>query len=203
MYLITQSLISSLNYLYDCAETSKDEAYEEFLRTLRREPSEPNDNMRNGIEFENEVYKVAHGVQRQPHPKWEDGIQAVATRIMGAPNQLRAERTIEIDGAQYLVYGILDALNAGEIFDVKFSNKSFGSVDLAGKYLTSVQHSTYFYLVPEAYKFTYLVSDGKDLYTEIYYRNSTRPFEEILRQFLTSLEALGLMEIYREKWQAR
>ena len=98
---------------------------------------------------------------------------------------------------------ILDALRAGVISDVKFSNKSFGSADLAGKYLDSPQHPAYFFCVPEAYKFQYLVSDGTDLYVETYYPKDCRPFADIADEFLCSLEGDGLIDQYRENWKAR
>lgn len=102
-----------------------------------------------------------------------------------------------------LLYGILDALKAGTIYDVKFSNKSFGSAELAGKYLDSPQHSAYFYLIPEAHTFKYLVSDGEDLYTETYTRDATIPFPELAKMFLTSLDAMRLLDVYKEHWKSK
>ena len=73
-------------------------------------------------------------------------------------------------GTCLLYTSILDALKAGTIYDVKYLNKSMGSAELAWKYLESAQHPAYFYIVPEAHEFKYLVSDGKDLYIEQYPR---------------------------------
>ena len=92
--LITQSLISSWDYIYSCRNEFVDTAKEEFLKTLRREPKESNENMRKGIEFENEVYKVVSGEARTSHKKWERGIQLVAARFMNAPTQIKAQRDI-------------------------------------------------------------------------------------------------------------
>lgn len=39
--LITQSLISSWDYIYSCRNEFVDTAKEEFLKTLRREPRNP------------------------------------------------------------------------------------------------------------------------------------------------------------------
>lgn len=200
--LITQSLLSSWNYALTCREECGENAYAEFLDTLNRIPKETTPEMQNGTDFENEVYREAAGVQRTPHPSWENGIKAVATVIKGAPVQVKVQRELTIGSTTLLVYGILDALKAGTIYDVKFSNRSFHSAELAGKYLGSVQHLTYFYLVPEASTFTYLVSDGNDLYTETYIRKTSRPFAEIAAEFLDFLEKAGLMAIYREKWAA-
>ena len=61
----------------------------------------------------------------------------------------------------------------------------------------------YFYIVPEAYEFQYLVSDGNDLYMERYTPDETRPLEEIIREFITGIKDMGLLEIYKEKWLAK
>lgn len=201
--LITQTLLSSWGYMYSCHDSAADQAYEEFLSTLNREKKPTTEAMQNGIDFENEVYKEAAGAERKPHPKWENGIKAVAGVIKGAPVQVKVSRELDIGKHRLLVYGILDALKAGTIYDVKFTNKSFNTAELAGKYLNSAQHPAYLYMVPEALEFTYLVSDGEDLYPETYMRKDSRPIEEIVKEFLDDLERYDLMRTYTEKWIAK
>ena len=201
--LITQSLLSSWGYMFRCNEDNQDAAQAAFMQVLNREPIEQSDAMRSGIQFECEVYKAAAGIARQPHPKWENGIQSVSRIIKGAPVQIRVRRDIEVCGINFLLYGVLDAMQAGTIYDVKFVSASFCKVDLAGKYLDSPQHPAYLYMVPEAVNFEYLVSDGSDLYKETYDRASTRPISDIIAEFVHSLEALNLLEIYKEKWLAK
>lgn len=201
-YLITQSLISAWAYCYDCYEASEESATEDFMRTLRREPSERTQAMQNGLNFEREVYAAAASMERTPHELWEPGIQAVANVIRGAQVQVRLSREIEVGGMTLLVYGILDALKAGVIYDVKFVNKDFSKVELAGKYLNSAQHPFYFYIVPEAHEFDYLVSDGQDLYKETYYRGQVRSAESIIDEFIRSISSSGLLPLYKEKWVA-
>ena len=137
-YLITQSLISSWSYAHDCREGCEEDAFSDFMNALNRVPKETTPEMQNGIDFENEVYAEASGVRRAPHPKWESGIQTVAKVIRGGQFQVREQRLLTVCGKELLVYGVLDALKAGEIYDVKFSNKSFGSAEFAGKYLDDV-----------------------------------------------------------------
>lgn len=201
--LITQSLLSSWQYMYDCWSGSEDDAAEEFVKALNRIPKEPTPAMQNGIAFENEVYAAASGKVREPHDKWEHGIQKIAPLIKGAPVQIRLQRPMEIDGWNLLCYGVLDALQAGVITDVKFSSKSLGSVEAAGKYMDSAQHPMYFYICPEAYMFRYLLSDGEDLYVEQYRREESRDITEIIRQFLRSVDSMGLSDLYLEKWKAK
>lgn len=202
-YLITQTLLSSWAYVFNCWEGTEEDAMSDFLRTLKREPTEPTDAMLEGIEFENEVYAAASGKKREPHAKWESGIQLVATFLRGAQTQVKAQRDIRVHGMDFLVYGILDGLRAGVIFDVKKKSKGFGSLELAGGYLESAQHPAYFYIVPEAYEFQYLVSDGQDLYVEKYRPEECRPISEIIEEFIISIEAMGLLPLYKEKWAAK
>ncbi len=202
-YLITQTLLSSWAYVFNCWEGTEEDAMADFVRTLKREPSEQTEAMKEGIEFENEVYAEAAGKNRKPHAKWESGIQLVATFLRGAQTQVKAQRDIRVHGMDFLVYGILDGLRAGVIFDVKKKSKGFGSIELAGEYFESAQHSAYFYIVPEAYEFQYLVSDGQDLYVEKYRREDCRLISEIIEEFIISIEAMGLLPLYKEKWAAK
>jgi len=202
-YLITQSLLSAWNYVHSCYEGCEEDAMASFLSTLRREPTETTEAMQNGIDFENAVYAEASGQLRPPHEKWERGICEVAAFLKGAQFQVRVQREIQIGGMTFLVYGVLDALCAGTISDVKFKNKSFGSLDLAGEYFDSPQHPFYFYLVPEARLFRYLVSDGTDLYIEQYTREETPDAGELIAEFVEFLNVTGLMETYKTYWTAR
>lgn len=203
MYLITQTLLSKWNYIYDCAEGFEEDAYAELVSYLRKEPQESNEKIQNGINFEEGVYALMRG---EPLPdncsKWKSGCTAVATRLNGGQIQVAASRPCVVDGETYLVYGKCDVVRAGVIHDVKFSNKSFSQFAV-GKYLDSAQHSAYFYIVPGAYKFEYDVSDGQDLYTETYLREETRPIESIIHEFVQYLESTGLIDLYHEYWKAR
>lgn len=202
-YLITQSLLSSWMYMFDCFEGGEEDAKADFLRTLNREKAEPSEAMLNGIEFENAVYAAAAGLRRPPHPKWESGIQRVAAIVRGAPVQVRVQRDIEVAGMTFIAYGILDVLKAGTIYDVKFKSRNFKDVELAGTYLESPQHPMYFYIVPEAREFVYLVSDGSDLYTERYTPDTSRPISDIIGEFILSITSMGLLDTYKEKWLAK
>lgn len=203
MLLMTQSLLSAWAYQYDCYEGGEEEAREAFLKTLRREKDEPTEAMVNGLEFESLVYLTAAGKTDPAGHRWENGARKLAAIIGDAPVQVKVDRPIEVDGTEYLLYGILDALKAGVIYDVKFSNKSFGSAEIAGKYLESAQHPAYFYLVPEAHMFKYLVSDGDDIYIETYERDQTRYIGDIISAFARDIRRDGLWDLYAANWQAR
>lgn len=201
-YLMTQSLLSSWAYTFDCFEGCEEDAQADFLRTLRREPGEQTEAMLNGISFETGVYLAAANLPDKPNEKWINGTKTVADIIRGSQVQVKVSREIVVDGMSFLLYGILDALKAGVIYDVKFLNKSMNSADLYGKYLNSAQHPAYFYLVPNATEFQYLVSDGEDVYIERYQRDQTRGIDEIIHDFIDSITKQGLLDLYKEKWLA-
>ena len=200
-YEITQSLLSAYNYQFDCREESREEARENFLSSLRREKQEPTEAMTNGIQFENLVYSIAtNKKQNEENQKWYEGAKSIADIIKGGQIQVRITREIEVDGMRFLLVGVLDALKAGIIYDVKFKNKSFNSIDVYGDYFSSPQHPAYFYLCPEAFAFNYLVSDGESLYSEVYFKNETPFIGDMIHHFINGITVSGDIEIYKEHW---
>lgn len=103
-----------------------------------------------------------------------------------------------INGIDLLLYGRLDALKAGVIYDIKFT-KSYA----VGKFYSSPQHPMYLELIPEARKFVYLVSNGKSLWVEEYSRNETAEIKPTIQDFFEYLTKYNLMPIYTSKWQSR
>ena len=200
MLKITQTLLSAWEYTYACREECHEEAYHDFLNALNLVPKEKTESMMNGLLFEDEVYKEASGIERYEHPTWELGIMKTASIIRGGQFQVKADRNITVAGHEFKIIGILDVLKAGTIYDIKFLNKGFHSADVVNKYLHSPQHPAYFYLVPEAYQFKYIVCDGTDIYTEPYTRKNTRHIGEIIEEFVSFLKDSDLWEIYQEKW---
>ena len=159
--------------------------------------------MRSGVEFENRVYEACRGLVGNPDAKWETGVRKVADIIRGGQLQVADGVRLGIEGTEFFLYGIADAIRAGTIFDVKFSTKSFGSAELAGKYLNSPQHPAYLQIWQDARRFVYVVSDGEDVYTEEYTRKTTRPFWDVAREFWNSIRALGLEDEYKNYWKSK
>lgn len=200
MVHITKTLLESWRCCFSCHEGYEDEAYADFLRTLRREPVEPNEAMMNGLTFEDRVYRAAAGKTIRTDAKWREGAMKLAEIIRGAQVQVPISKPIEVDGRTYLLKGVLDALKAGVIYDVKFLSKSIGSADIYGKWLNCTQHPAYFYLVPEAHEFQYLSSDGEDIYIETYQRDQSPDIHEIIHDFLEFLKTEGLTDVFMERW---
>lgn len=195
-YLLTQSLLSSWLYALDTSFDSPDK-YTEFLATLRKEETPRSEAMQDGLDFEALVTRIIGGDMSTGH-KWQQGAEAVAKELWGAVLQVRLSREITVDGMDFLLYGVLDALEAGEITDTKFSKRYE-----VGKYLDSVQHPTYFYICPNARRFTYTISNGEYVWHERYYREDTRPIESIIREFIGYLRTAGLMDTYTQHWRAK
>ena len=93
----------------------------------------------------------------------------IATKINAYNVYLDGKKLVEVNGMEFVLYGRLDTLKAGTIYDIKFS----GSYD-KGKYVDSTQHPTYMELIPEADQFTYVVSNGQNVWTETYRDSFTR-----------------------------
>lgn len=191
-FLITQSLLSSWLYTY-----KKEDGYDEFLKTLRREPIQQNKAMLEGIRFENVLCAVLNGAEIAPTHEWYKPIMELYPTLYGAQQQVSLSRDVTINGVRFVLYGKLDFLKAGIIFDTKYS-KTYR----VGKYLDSPQHPMYFALVPEAREFTYLICDGEWVYAETYHPYEVDPIEHSIGHFIDFLHRQGLWEEYCEKWRS-
>ena len=159
-YLITHSLLSSWLHLirenpYEDLTTEGD-PLAEFMLVLKREPTPRTEAMQNGIDFENLVTAIVNG-HDDPNNPWSWAAGQIAAIINGGQLQFKARRKIQVRGMDVVLYGRLDALKAGTIYDIKFS-KGYER----GKLYSSTQHPTYMLLIPEAQTFSYLVSNGID-----------------------------------------
>ncbi|MGN1370615.1 MAG: hypothetical protein ACI4WX_17205 [Aristaeellaceae bacterium] len=204
-YLMTHSLLSAWLHSmkdnpYDDA-TTKDTSKEDFLMVLRRAPTPTSEAMQNGIDFENLVTGIITGCSDaqggSKHP-WFDAASKVSGIVRGGQLQHVASKRVIVDGMKLLLYGRLDALKAGSIYDIKFS-KSYDR----GKYFDSTQHPMYMELVPKADSFTYLVSDGTSVWTEKYRRDETASIYPTIKNFLCWLYENDLMQTYKRYWGER
>lgn len=201
-FLVTHSLLYSWKRCiapnpYEDLEHPVD-PMEDMLTVLRREPTEVTRAMQNGLDFEDLVTEIVMGNPPDPEDKWFRAAAEVASKVKGGVLQCKAAKPIEVDGVPLLLYGRLDCLKAGEIIDIKFSG-----VYERGKYFDFTQHPVYMELVPEAQKFTYVVSNGTNVWTETYRRDETRSVYPIISNFLQWLDAMGLTDLYREHWGSR
>lgn len=203
-YLMTHSLLSSWLYAMeddsDEDMTSERDSMAEFMQVLRREPTETTPAMQKGIDFEDLVTRIAKGVEcpgDPDEPTYEAAV-TVADRVRGGTFQFKAYKNITVNGMDFLLYGRIDVLKAGEVIDIKFSGRYE-----RGEYFDSTQHPTYMELVPEANRFTYLVSDGRKVWSETYLREETPGIHGVISDFVDWLVATGYMAVYKEHWATK
>lgn len=174
MYLITATLLNAWRVMIE--EPYGDRG--DFLRTLRREPSEPTEAILKGREFEEWACKNL-------------------PMLKGGSYQVKLSKPM----GDYLLYGIVDCLKAGVVYDVKYT----ANYDV-GKYLKNYQTAMYLELVPEAKQMVYVVSnkvnDG-EIWLESYLRNEVEPISCVIYRFIKWLETTGDIEIYRNLWGAK
>ena len=192
-FLITQSLISAWQW-----GLKLEDGYDDFLSTLRREPIKPNKAMLDGQRFENILNSTLNGVPIDPAHEWYVPITDLTLTLWGAQQQVALSKDVTVDGINFVLYGRLDYLKAGIIYDTKFS-KTYR----VGKYLESPQHPMYFALVPEAREFQYKICDGTYVYTETYRPDEVEPIERTIKHFMGFLDKHNLVKTFCDNWQSR
>lgn len=198
-YLLTHSLLSSWQYALrenPYADEAED-PWADFRSALKKEERPASDAMLKGIAFENSVNRyVLHGTI--PEEPYTDAVMRFGSLCSGGMLQYAASAKETINGVQLLLYGRLDCLRAGVIYDIKYS----GHYD-KGKFFDSTQHPMYLHLVPEAMEFCYLISNGSATWEERYRRDEVPDIIPRISDFLGWLETVGLMDLYRENWGAK
>lgn len=211
-YLITQSLLSAWLYMHNCTEDNSEDAKNDFLATLRREPTEQSEEMLRGISFEDAVNAYLHGDKDAPDRhaaeyskrgcelQEAECVRTVAKIMQGGTYQLTAYKDKKIAGINFLLMAKCDWVKAGVIYDCKrVTNYE------PGKYYESAQHPMYLEVISTARKFVYVVCDGDEVYTTDTYslRDIPQPIEDIITQFVNDLRAMNLLDTYFEKWASK
>lgn len=175
MYLITASLLNSWNYFLKYGNA------EDFKRVLSRQSRPTNKYIEIGFEFE----------------KWcENNLNET---LKGA-YQVSLSKSID----NYFLYGRIDCLKAGIIYDYKYSSRYE-----MGKFYNNYQTSMYLELVPEARKMVYIsTSENKnfnedDIYYEEYEREDTKPIMQIIEVFMKWIRDNGYIDYMDKYWIAK
>lgn len=171
MYLITPTLLEGYRYYMKSAKSRQ-----EFLDSLAKVKMEPTDLMKKGIEFENEIRKIAETCDRydleymtevyKEVNERDDPELEIARIVRGGLWQVSCQKELQIETDCFLLYGRCDVIKEDTIYDIKFTQNYE-----VGKYCPSSQHLIYMYCTGLS-KFTYLVSDGKDWWPEDYFAES-------------------------------
>jgi hypothetical protein len=153
--------------------------------------------MLDGQRFESVLNHVLDGETIPEDHEWYKPITEMAQELWGAAQQVNLYRDTEVDGQKILLHGVLDYLRESRIWDCKFTknyrlNKYFWE--------NTTQTAMYLALVPEAFDFTYIVSDGKYVYRERYPREIVPNIEVALKHFLKFCEEHRLMDTLIKNW---
>ena len=189
-FRLTKTLLDAWYWSYRL-----DDGWDTFMKVLNREPIQPSVKMLQGTQFENCLNNVLDGNPISEDHEWYSVITQLADYLDGSQQQVVLTRGITVDGVDFLVHGVLDYLRAGVIYDLKFTKNYH-----LNKYLHSSQHPFYMYLVPEARRFEYCVSNGTDVFFEKYPRYIIPEAEDIIRDFMKFLDKQNLVDTYCEKW---
>lgn len=194
-YLITASLLNAFEWFYILSD--KENSKEEFIKTLKKEYSEPNEAMKAGIKFENDIMSYCNDEYYSQDNDYDCCVKEIGDIVKGGTWQVSGKKDIAINNINYLLYGKADVLKIFTIYDIKFS-KSFDE----GKYKESTQHKLYFNIFPEMREFVYLVSDGKNVYHDSY-SNDQLNIESSISDLWSWLNANPeYMKIFKNKWKA-
>jgi len=159
--------------------------------------------MINGREFEQLVSDIIADKPMDDSHRWYDGASEIAGIIREncALEQGRVHRDVTVNGIAYLLYGVLDWLGSGTIYDIKYK-ENIGNYDV-GNYYDGTQHRVYFAIVDGADTFVYLISNGRRVYKETYARYECRPIDQTIADFERWLKCYKLWDVYVEKWAAK
>ena len=189
---VTKSLLDAWLYSFKV-----DDGWERFLLTLNRQKTPVTEAMLDGTRFENVLNSVLLGEQIPDDHEWKFPITEMAEELCGAQQQVNLYKDTEVDGQRILLHGVLDYLREGHIWDCKMT-KRYHLNKYYWEYTT--QTAMYLALVPEAFDFTYIISDGKWVYREKYQRDIVPPIEPTIKNFMNFCDSHGLRKTLEEKW---
>lgn len=222
-YLMPLSLLNSWRRIYEPHEYSEGQSYRSFSHDLHEGRSRSySDSIKLsslGLTSGRILPKnIAWGLKAPVHKimdivwgreVWgeiERGIARGTAPQIAQEIQLYKDKTI--GGINFLLYGILDYLKEGIIYDIRSTERYE-----IGQFCESIEHPFYFELCPEAHMFEYIVADAwsysdgynTDTEYEVFSEQYRRPencsvLERTITEFMEFLEFHNLKRVYFEKW---
>lgn len=190
-YYITPTLLNSWQY------NIKNGTLEDFIKVLNKEEFEPTESILKGFEYEKYMQE-----------KFEE--------TLGGAYQVKVSK----EYGDYLLYGIVDCLKGGIIYDYKYTQNYE-----VGKFFNNHQTLMYLEMVPEAKKMVYLITNKfekteypdlnfndianieykvGDIFREEYTKDIfPETMNSILHKFEEWLKQYDLFELYKEKWKCK
>ena len=190
-YYITASLLNSWQY------NIKNGTLEDFIKVLNKEEFEPSESVLKGFEYEKYMQE-----------NFEETLRGAY--------QVKVSK----EHGDYLLYGIIDCLKGGIIYDYKYTQNYE-----VGKFFNNHQTLMYLEIVPEAKKMVYLITNKfekteypdlnfkdianieyevGDIFREEYTKDMfPETMDSILHKFKQWLKQYNLFDLYAEKWKCK
>ena len=190
-YYITPTLLNSWQY------NIKNGTLEDFIKVLNKEEFEPSESILKGFEYEKYMQE-----------NFEETLRGAY--------QVKVSK----EHGDYLLYGIIDCLKGGIIYDYKYTK-----IYEVGKFFNNHQTLMYLEMVPEAKKMVYLITNKfekteypdlnfkdianieyevGDIFREEYTKDMfPETMDSILHKFENWLKQCNLFELYTEKWKCK
>ena len=190
-YHITPTLLNSWQY------NIKNGTLEDFIKVLNKEEFEPSESILKGFEYEKYMQE-----------NFEETLRGAY--------QVKVSK----EHGDYLLYGIIDCLKGGIIYDYKYTQNYE-----VGKFFNNHQTLMYLEIVPEAKKMVYLITNKfekteypdlnfkdianieyevGDIFREEYTKDMfPETMDSILHKFKQWLKQYNLFDLYAEKWKCK
>ena len=190
-YYITPTLLNSWQY------NIKNGILEDFVKVLNKEEFEPTESILKGFEYEKYMQE-----------NYEE--------TLNGAYQVKVSK----EYGDYLLYGIIDCLKGGIIYDYKYTQNYE-----VGKFFNNHQTLMYLEMVPEAKKMIYLITNKfnkiecsdiefkdvskieyevGDIFREEYTKDMfPETIDSILHKFEEWLKQYDLFNLYTEKWKCK
>ena len=174
-FYITPSLLNSWTY------NIKNGTLEDFIKVLNKEDFEASESILKGFEFEEYM--------QENYEETKNGAYQVK---------------VSKEYGDYLLYGIIDCLKGGIIYDYKYT-KNYD----VGKFFNNHQTLMYLEMVPEASKMIYLITnkfeeEPGEIFREEYTKDLfPETIDSILSKFEKWLKEYNLFDVYAEKWKCK
>ena len=190
-YHITPTLLNSWQY------NIKNGTLEDFIKVLNKEEFEPSESILKGFEYEKYMQE-----------NFEETLRGAY--------QVKVSK----EHGDYLLYGIIDCLKGGIIYDYKYTQNYE-----VGKFFNNHQTLMYLEIVPEAKKMVYLITNKfekteypdlnfkdianieyevGDIFREEYTKDMfPETMDSILHKFEQWLKQYNLFDLYAEKWKCK
>lgn len=190
-YYITPTLLNSWQY------NIKNGTLQDFIKVLNKEEFETTEAIQKGFEFEKYM--------QENFEETKNGAYQVK---------------VSKEYGDYLLYGIVDCLKGGIIYDYKYT-KNYE----VGKFFNNHQTLMYLEMIPEAKKMVYLITNKfeKTEYPDITFQNTEKiiydvgdifreeyikelfpeTIESILHKFESWLKQYNLFDLYIKNWKCK